>query len=77
VLLVGVLLIGLAVAMRAIRARERRIGYALLGFCAVYLLAIAGLATGVAARPSRTRRASRSPPATARTSSPSTRRPPG
>ena len=46
--LIGILLVGLAVALRAIRARERRIGYALLGFCVVYLVALAGLATGVA-----------------------------
>ena len=48
VVLIGVLLLGLAVALRAIRARERRIGWALLGFCVVYLLALAGLVTGVA-----------------------------
>jgi hypothetical protein len=48
VVLIGVLLVGLAVALRAIRARERRIGFALLGFCAIYLLALAGLVTGVA-----------------------------
>jgi hypothetical protein len=48
VVLVGVLLMGLAVAFRAIKARERRIGWALLGFCTVYLLALAGFMTGVA-----------------------------
>jgi Ca2+/Na+ antiporter len=48
VVLVGLLLMGLAIAFRAIRARERRIGFALLGFCVIYLLALAGLATGVA-----------------------------
>ena len=48
VVLVGVLLLGLVVALRAIRSRERRIGWALLAFCMVYLLALAGLVTGVA-----------------------------
>ena len=43
VVLIGILLMVIAVAFRAIRARERRIGYALLGFCVVYLLALAGL----------------------------------
>jgi hypothetical protein len=46
--LVGILLLGLGIALRAIRARERRIGWALLGFCVVYLLALAGLVAGVA-----------------------------
>jgi hypothetical protein len=48
VVLGGLLLMGLAVAFRAIRARERRIGFALLGFCVIYLLALAGLVIGVA-----------------------------
>lgn len=46
--LVGVLLIGLGVGVRALRARERKIGFALLGFCAVYLVALGGVMTGVA-----------------------------
>jgi hypothetical protein len=48
VVLIGVLLLGIGVALRALRARERRIGLALLGFCVVYLVALAGLMTGVA-----------------------------
>jgi hypothetical protein len=48
VVLIGVLLLGVGVALRAIRSRERRIGLALLGFCVVYLLALAGFVTGVA-----------------------------
>ena len=48
VVLIGVLLLGVGVALRAIRSRERRIGWALLGFCIIYLLALAGLVTGVA-----------------------------
>jgi hypothetical protein len=48
VVLAGVLLMGLAVAFRAIKARERRIGFALLGFCAVYLVALAGVVSGFA-----------------------------
>ena len=58
VVLIGILLVGLAVALRAIRARERRIGWALLGFCIVYLLALAGLVTGVAGAAPPTRRTS-------------------
>ena len=48
VVLGGVLLMGIAVAFRAIKARERRIGWALLGFCAVYLVALAGVVAGYA-----------------------------
>ncbi len=48
VVLGGVLLLGIAVAFRAIKARERRIGFALLGFCAVYLVALAGVVSGYA-----------------------------
>ena len=48
IVLAGVLLIGLAVALRAIRARERRIGFALLAFCLAYLVVLAGLVSGVA-----------------------------
>ena len=47
IVLVGVLLVGLAVAVRAIRTRERRIGFALLAFCLAYLVVLAGLVSGV------------------------------
>jgi hypothetical protein len=46
--LVGILLLGFGVAFQAIRSHERRIGWALLTFCVVYLLTLAGLAAGVA-----------------------------
>ena len=65
-MLVGVLLLGLGVAMRAIRSRERRIGWALLGFCVVYLLALAGLVTGAAGAATLNPPASPRPPETAR-----------
>ncbi len=48
VVLAGVLLMGIAVSFRAIKARERRIGWALLGFCVVYLVALAGVVAGFA-----------------------------
>jgi hypothetical protein len=48
VVLVAVLLAGLAVSVRAIRTRERRIGWALMAFCLVYLLVLGGLVSGVA-----------------------------
>jgi hypothetical protein len=46
--LVAVLIAGVAVSVRAIRGRERRIGWALMGFCVLYLLVLGGLVTGVA-----------------------------
>jgi hypothetical protein len=46
--LVAVLIAGLAVSVRAIRGRERRIGWALMAFCLVYMLVLGGLVTGVA-----------------------------
>jgi hypothetical protein len=48
IVLVGVLLVGLAVALRAIRGRERRVGLALLAFCLAYLVVLGGLVFGVA-----------------------------
>jgi hypothetical protein len=48
VVLVGILVAGLAVSVRAIRVQERRIGWALLGFCLVYLVVLGGLVSGVA-----------------------------
>jgi hypothetical protein len=46
--LIGVLMAGVAVSVRAIRGRERRIGWALMAFCVLYLLVLGGLVTGVA-----------------------------
>jgi hypothetical protein len=46
--LIAVLLVGLGVSFRTIRSRERRIGFALLAFCFVYLGVVAALLTGVA-----------------------------
>jgi hypothetical protein len=45
--LAGVLVLGLLVGVRALRARDRRLGFLLLGFCLGYLVVLAALVAGV------------------------------